>query len=122
MLAIVDDTIEKQCVLIVENGSLLGAGVECLLSDEAWLCVVGVTPPDGATLIEIIKHLQPDLIILDEAYFLTLSIGLLAKLLDHPQLRVITVSANNDRVQMYHKQQLLITHATDLVHFIRARR
>jgi chemotaxis response regulator CheB len=90
------------------------------LPAEACLCVVGATSLDGTTLLDIIKHLQPDTVILDETYLLTLSLERLIELLAYPQLRVITVSADDDRVQMCYKQQLRITRVADLVHLIRA--
>jgi chemotaxis response regulator CheB len=72
--------------------------------------------------MEIIKHLQPDTVILDETYFLSLSLGHLAELLDYPHLRVITISADDHRVKIYSKQQFRITGVADLVHFIRGRK
>jgi hypothetical protein len=93
MLAIVDDNSKKQCVLIIDNGLLGQAGVDHLLSHEACLYVVGPASPNGAILLEIIKHLQPDTIILEESYFLTLTLGRLIEILNYPQLRILTVSA-----------------------------
>jgi hypothetical protein len=119
MLTIVDDGVNKQCALIIDNKLLLGPGIEHLLPAEACSYIVGVVSPNGATLLKIIKQLQPDMVILDETYFLTLSLGRLIELLDNPQLCIVTVSANDDRVKVYYKQQLRITRAADLVHFIR---
>jgi chemotaxis response regulator CheB len=120
MLTIIDDNPKKQGVLMeIDNKLLLGAGVENLLSDQADLYVVGTTSPDGATLLEIVKHLQPDLVILDETYFLALALSLLVELLAYPQLRIITVSANAGRVQVYYQRQLQIIREADLVHLIR---
>jgi chemotaxis response regulator CheB len=118
MLAIIDNSAQKQRILIVDNESLLGAGVERLLSAEASFSVVGAILPDGVTLLEIVKSLRPDIVILDETYLLTLSLRVLAEFLDIPHLRVITVNANDDRVQMYYKQQSQITQGADLIHFI----
>ncbi len=119
MPVIIDDNTKQQCVLIIDNELLLGASIERLLSAEARLYVIGVTSPDEATLLGIIKHLQPDIVIMDETYFLSLGLRLLIELLDYPQLRLITLSADNNRVQMYYKEQVCITRVADLVHFIR---
>lgn len=120
MLAIVDDNIKKQCVLIIGYELLLSAGVERLISVETRLCVLGIASLGGANLLDIVKHLQPDTVILDKTYFVTLSLKYLVELLDYPQVRVIAVSANDDQVQMYYKQQIRIICMAELAHFIRA--
>jgi chemotaxis response regulator CheB len=119
MLAIVADNPKKHCVLIIGDELLLGAGVERLLSAEASLYVVGAAAPNGATLLEIVKHLQPDTLVLNETYFLGLSLEHVIELLAYLQLQVIAVSANHDRVQIYYQQQLQICRTTDPVHLIR---
>ena len=100
-------------VLIVENESLLGAGIERLLAGETGLNVGGVTPPNETALIDTIKHLQPDVIILDEASLLTTPVKVLIDLLDYPKLWVVTVSANDNRVQISNKQHR--TYASDIL-------
>ena len=91
-------------VLVVENESLLGAGIERLLAGETGLNVGGATPPNETTLIDTIKQLQPDVIILDEASLLTIPIRVVNNLLDYPGLWVVMVSVNDNRVQIYHKK------------------
>jgi len=108
----VDTTMQR--ILIVENESLLGAGIEHLLAGEADLNVVGIARADEAVLLEKIKLSQPDVVILDEATCLTNAMKLLAHLQDCPKLRVIVVSANDNVVQIFDKQQVLVNQTTDL--------
>jgi len=103
-----------QRVLIVENESLLGAGIEHLLAHEPDLNVVGIARADEAVLLEEIKLSQPDIVILDRATCLTNAMKLLAHLQDCPKLRVIVVSANDNVVQIFDKQQVLVNQTTDL--------
>jgi chemotaxis response regulator CheB len=119
MLTIVEDNSKKQCLLIIDNKLLLGTGVECLLLDGAALTVATTTSPDGATLLEIVEYLQPDVIILEESYFLGLALSFLVELLTYPQLWIITVSANDGRVQMCYEHQLRTTNMAGLFLFIR---
>lgn len=106
-------------ILLIENESILGAGIERLLTDRARLHVIGVTFVNGTILIDTIKQLQPDVIILDEAYLLVIPFNFLIALLDYPSLRVMVISAHHNRVQIYDKQQLEITQLTDLLKVIR---
>jgi hypothetical protein len=117
MLTIVGANPEKQCLLIIDNKLLLG--VECLLWDDAEPTVVTPTSLEGTTLLEIVEHLQPDVIILEESYFLGLALSLLVELLTYPQLWIITVSANDGRVQMCYEHQLRTTNMAGLFLFIR---
>jgi hypothetical protein len=55
------------------------------------------------------------MIILSKGYFLTLSLEHLVELLGYPQLQVIIVNANDDRVQIYYQKQVRITRVADLV-------
>ena len=107
-----------QRVLIVEDGCLLSAGIQSLLSLERNLDVVSVSPRCQAELIQGIKRVQPDVVVLDELTHLVTPASLLALVNTAPHLRVVVVSANDNRVRIYGKQQALITRAADLVNII----
>jgi hypothetical protein len=123
MLAIVDNNTKKLCAHFIDNKLLLAVGVEHLLPAEADLCVIGSTAPGGATLLETVNYLQPEIVILDQIYFLTLPLNLFVELLDsYPQIQVIVVSAIDDRVQVYYKLQVRVIHLADLFHLLRGRK
>ncbi|MFN8456772.1 MAG: hypothetical protein U0401_19250 [Anaerolineae bacterium] len=105
-------------VLIVENKLLLGGGIERLLAGESHLNIVGITPSDETSLIDMINHLQPDVIILDQATPLTNSVRLLTCLKDYPRVRLVGVSADDNLVQVHDKQQIQVSEATDLAAII----
>lgn len=110
-----------QRVLIVENQSLLGAGIEKLLASEPNLHVMGIAPVHEAALLDEINRYQPDVIILDVITRLTNPTKLLAQLQHYPQLKLIIVNGNDNLLQIHHKQQTLITQAADLVTIIQYR-
>lgn len=105
----------KQRVLVVENDLLLGAGVESLLRREPNIDVIGISSRDEEELIKKIGCLQPAAVILDEASYLIHSIRLLAMLRKEHELRLVIVNADKNLVQVYHKQNILLTQISDLI-------
>jgi DNA-binding NarL/FixJ family response regulator len=106
-------------VLIVENQTLLGAGVHNLVGDETGLEVRGVSPHDHTELIRDIQRFQPDIVILNKVSQLIAPLNLLAALENHTQLQLIVVSADDNRVCIYAKRQLLVKRAADFIDIIR---
>ena len=92
-----------------------------MLSGETDLEVTGIAPGDQAELAQEIRRLQPDLIVLDKDSRWVDATELLATLQDYPKLRLVVVSANDNLVCIYDKQQVLTNRATDLVGIIRNR-
>ncbi len=100
---------EGQRVLVVQNESLLGAGIESLLNRDTGLDIQGIQAEDEAALVKQIKLNEPDVIIIDEHESFVDSVHILT-LFDHsPNLRVIGVSTENGMVRVYDKNQFTIT-------------
>jgi DNA-binding NarL/FixJ family response regulator len=108
-------------VLIVENQTLLGAGVHSLLGDETGLDIRGISPHDQSELMQDIRCFQPDIVIMDKVSHLIAPLNLLAALENHAQLQVIVVSADDNQVCIYDKRQLLVKRTTDFLDMIRER-
>lgn len=108
-----------QRVLIVETRSLLTAGIKTLLSQEPGLHVIAVAPESEVTLLNEIRRIQPDLIVLDEGSQMTELIKLLTHLEDSPEIRVVVLRADNSLARVYHKKQVIVTQLADLVTVIR---
>jgi DNA-binding NarL/FixJ family response regulator len=108
-----------QQVLVVETHILIGAGIHSFLAGEADLEVTGISPGNQAELIREIRRLRPDIVVLDEDSRLAEPTHLLAWLKDYPRLRLVVVSANDNRVCIYDKQQILTSQASDLLGIIR---
>ena len=108
----------KQRVLIVENQLLLGAALQDLLTGEAELDVVGISPRDQVELVREIRRIRPDVVLLDENSCLTKPAKLLAFLEDYPRLRLLLVNADDHLVRIYSKQEILVEHVPQLVNII----
>ena len=108
----------KQRVLIVENQLLLGAALQDLLTGEAELDVVGISPRDQVELVREIRRIRPDVVLLDENSCLTKPAKLLAFLENYPRLRLLLVNADDHLVRIYSKQEILVEHVPQLVNII----
>jgi DNA-binding NarL/FixJ family response regulator len=105
-------------VLIVENQLLLGAGLQSLLIDETDLDVIGTSPSDQPELVEQIKRIRPDVVLLDVDSRLTDPADLLTCLENYPKLRVLVVSSDDHLIRIYDKQEVLIRGASQLANLL----
>lgn len=102
-------------ILILECELLLGAGLKSLLAEKSTLKINGITADNQVELLEQIGQLQPDVIVVDALSTLTDPFQLLAALNAYPKfLRVVEVSANDNRVCIYDRRQILLTQSSDL--------
>ena len=104
---------------MVETHILIGAGIYSFLAGETDLEVAGISPSDQAELIHEIRRLRPDIVVLDEDSRLVDPTNLLAWLEGYPKLRLVVINANDNRVSIYDKQQVLTRQASDLLDIIR---
>lgn len=105
-------------VLVVETGSLLGAGLQNLLSRRPTLKVVGMVPKNEAELLQMIQQFQPHVIVLDETTSLIRLASLMDRLRDYPQVRVVAVNVEDAHAQILEKYQVSTTQVTDFLMFI----
>lgn len=105
----------KRRVLVATREMLLGSGIESLLVHQKELDLVGLTPGSKTDLLKKISRLKPEVVILDEGTYLVSARDLLALLTEWPEIRLVVVSASENRVQIYNKRQILVTQSTDLV-------
>ena len=106
-------------VLIVENQLLLGAGLQNLLTGEADLDVIGISPSSQLELVQEIRKTRPDVVLLLKDSFLTDATELLAFLEGYPKLRVLVVNASDQLIHIYDKQEVQVKHTTQLISIIR---
>jgi len=107
-------------VLILDNQLLVGAGIQLLLSGEADLEIIGLPSLNCEDLAQLINKLEPDVIVLDEINHLTHLAGLLALLNNFSRLRIVVVRVQDDLIQIYDKQEVLVTRSGQLSNIIRA--
>lgn len=108
-----------KCILIVNPAFVLTAGLEVLLHRQRDINVVSSNPENEERLIEEIKRYHPDIVLLDDGHCLVEPLRLMALLRDYPSLRVIVVNLNDNRLQIFTRQELYVTRAEDLVDAVR---
>jgi len=97
----------------------LAAGIRSVLSRETNLHVAAIAPKCEAALIEEIRLLQPDVVVLDETTHIVRLAKLLGLLEDYPDLRVVVLRTTDNRVRVYDKQEVSVAQIADLVEVIR---
>lgn len=101
-------------VLIIESHSVMGAGVEALLSSSGYLQVVGSAPQNEMDLLRQIWRLTPDVIVLSQRSQLTGPIRLLSLLKDYGSFRIIVVSEDENVLEVYEKECVVVRRPDDL--------
>ena len=104
-------------VLVVHSDLMLGAGIENLLAREKDILVMGTSVTTNMS--SDIDKFRPNVIVLDE----TLSFEDLGRvfdlLKDCPELRVMVINLQDNRVNIYNKREISISQSTDLVYAIK---
>ena len=101
-------------VLVVDNHSILGTGVEELLSNIDQLQIIGVNPADEVDLLQDIWQLVPDVIILSDRSSIISPTQLLFQLKYYPSVRLIVVSEDENTLDIYDKRQIMTRQRADL--------
>ncbi len=102
-------------IIIVLSESLIGKGVESLLSREMDLSVTSISFKDDSTLNRQIGRDQPDVIILDESLIYNEMLSLFNLFASHPHLRVMVLSVGENRINIYEREEIRIAQSADLV-------
>lgn len=108
-----------QRILIVENRSLFGAGIESLLAQESDFEIVGCSPKNEMDLISIVGKLKPDLIIIHDISIFTDPIRMLTHLTIDLNHRLLMVSNTKNLVCLYLSGAVPVTSGDSLVALIR---
>jgi DNA-binding NarL/FixJ family response regulator len=106
-------------VLVIDNKSIMGAGVEALLSGSHQFQVVGTTPQDENDLVHRIWQYLPDVIILSHHSGLIEPSRLLDLLKDYHSFRLIVVWEDNNTMEVYEKRQITAREQSDLTTAVR---
>lgn len=101
-------------VLVIDNRSIIGAGVETLLSNAGHLQVIGTEPQDENDLVRDVWQFSPDVIILSKQSQLIDPVRLLDLLKNYRSFRLIVVSEDDNTMEVYEKRQVTASHHSDL--------
>jgi DNA-binding NarL/FixJ family response regulator len=109
-------------VLVVEGGSLLEEGMEALLSREPDMQVIGIPFASETSFLQDVADMRPDVILMNEAGPLTSQriLELLKNLPTLAALRVITVRPQDNTIDLYERQRVVVTEVDDLLSLIRS--
>jgi hypothetical protein len=105
-------------VFIVASHPLFAQGVESLLEGQSGLSVVGMGAAE-LTVVDQIRKLRPDVVILDSDS--DAQSALLPMLLrENLGVKLIGLTLEDNRIDIYYQQQLVGTDVADLVEAVRA--
>lgn len=102
-------------VIVVGNQSIMGAGMEELLSSEPFFEVVGTSTNSETALVQIISRLQPDIIVSILESKGPTPTRLLELLFDYGSLRIVLVSMESNVLEVYEKKQIITNEWTTLM-------
>jgi hypothetical protein len=106
-------------VLVICEGLLIGSGIESILSREDDLLLMHNVLTTEPALNKEIESFRPDVIIIDE----NLKIWDLSRLLSFlkrvPTVRLMILAVHENRVQIFDKQDVLISQLADFVNEVR---
>jgi len=109
----------SKTILLWSQNDLLSSSVELFLSNQkGWEVISPSFEPNFEALVEIIDKIHPEVVIVQQGDSPS-HLGLPAVLLqNYPWLKVITLNVNNNLVEVYCKQNILIKSASDLISVI----
>ena len=98
---------------------LLSSSVELFLTAQKGWAVVSISNEENfEALILAVDKVHPDVVIIQQGDRSSNSYPLMKLIQDHPGLRVITVSLNNNLMEVYSKQDVLVKSASDLISMV----
>ncbi len=105
-------------VLVIQSKSILAAGITSLLQQQGTFEVERFGFQSKVRVCEELDRFRPDVIILDTSLGPTKISSLLSLLEVHQQLRLLVISLENNKVQVYEKQDQSINTLENLIKVI----
>ena len=110
---------KSKMIVIWGEEDVLSSSIEVLLAARADWRVVRLANREGRdALIPAVETLQPDIVVIHQRFPGDLSDIALQLLHNHPAIKVIMVSLENNLMDIYSKQAVLATEASDLISVI----
>ena len=103
-------------IVIWDCEDILSSSIKFFLAAKEDWQVVSIVEKGGLeTLKQAVETTQPDIVIIHQAYH-NVSTNLSLQLLqDYPVIKVITMSLEDNLMEIYSKQKILIKQASDLI-------
>jgi chemotaxis response regulator CheB len=105
-------------VLIIRSNQLLAAGVESLLLQKNDVILMSVALNNEMAIRAEIGTFRPDVLILDESQVDPDLAVLLTLIKDFPDLRIVVVNTDANKLHIYEKHDVFVKKAKDLIAFV----
>jgi chemotaxis response regulator CheB len=107
---------KSKTIVIWGSEGIFGSSIERFLAaKEDWKVVSISNTEDRDALILAVETLQPDIVIIHQGFPDDLANLALQLLPNHPAIKVIMVSLENNLMDVYSKQAILAKEASDLI-------
>jgi hypothetical protein len=106
-------------VLVVINKVLFRVGLESLLSQQKEWDLKTIVYQNDNTLVAAIKDFQPEVILVDEGVQIKDLPNVLGIFSDFPEIRLLVVNSQENRIQVYDKREIPISRPEDLFNAVK---
>jgi chemotaxis response regulator CheB len=103
------------CILVCSDQALLSDVIESLLSPKEEMEVVVITNDSEDELMEAVRLRHPDVVILCQSSHNTRPNRVMRLLMQTSGMQVVTVSASDNMMRVYGKQEVQIHKTSDLL-------
>ena len=112
---------KSKTIVLWGREDLLSTSVELFLTAQKGWKVVNISIEESLdTLIKAVDEVKPDVVIIHQGNRAGNSNLPTVLLQDHPGLKVIAVSLDDNLMEVYSKQNILVTSALDLISAVEA--
>jgi hypothetical protein len=110
-------------VVMFDGGTLLGAGLVSMLTEDEALQVESIAYVDMTTLLRALEDRRPDVIVLTEESPLdaTRLLDLLSVIRTNDWLRIIQIHHDDNTIDLYDKRQVMISQSQEVFKLIHRR-
>lgn len=110
---------KSKTIVLWGREDLLSSSVELFLTSQKGWKVISISNEENfEALILAVNKVRPDVVIIQQGDRSSNSYPLMKLIQNHPGLRVITVSLNNNLMEVYSKQDVLVKSASDLISMV----
>jgi DNA-binding NarL/FixJ family response regulator len=109
----------SKLIVIWDSEDILSSSIELFLSTKLdWQVVSTSNTETLYSLITAFESTPPDIVIIHQGFHNKPAIFPLQLLHDHPTIKVILISLEDNLMDVYSKQKILVTRASDLISVI----
>ena len=107
---------EEKLILLCGGEDILSSSIEFILSTREDWKVISISNLEGCkTLKKAMETLHPDIVIIHQEFNPAPKRLMLQLLQDHPAIKVIMVSLEDNMIEVYSKQNILAKEVSDLI-------